>query len=63
MTISSYESREWLSVPEWRKRHPQIGKNKVYDSIRDGTLKSLKLGGKILIASDALDILSSEHPH
>ena len=57
MTRDSHSNREWLSVPEWRQRHPQIGKNKVYELVRDGTLKSLRLGGKILVASDALDIL------
>ena len=60
MTTDSHSSREWLSVPEWRDRHPHIGKNKVYESVHDGTLLSLRLGSKILIASDALEVLSSE---
>ena len=60
MTINPSSKREWLSVPEWRKMHPQIGKNKVYESVRNGTLLSLRLGSKILIASDALEVLSSK---
>jgi len=59
MIIEPSSKREWLSVPEWRKRHPQIGKNKVYESVRNGTLLSLRLGSKILVASDALEVLSS----
>ena len=60
MTEYSYSKREWLSVPQWRERHPQIGKNKVYELVRNGTLESLRLGGKILVSSDALDRLSEQ---
>jgi len=54
---SMHTRREWLTVSQWRERFPAIGKNKVYELVRDGSLKSIRLGGKILIASDALDVL------
>jgi len=50
-------------VPEWRRRHPYLGKNKVYKAIGDGTLKSIRIGGKILVASDALDELATATDH
>ena len=53
--------REWLTVEEFRRRH-NLGKNLVYDAVRDGRLVSARLGGKILIASDALDQLASRTP-
>ena len=49
--------REWLTVAQFRERNPQLGKNLIYDAVRDGRLPSIKLGGKILIPSDALDQL------
>tara|TARA_Y100000588_G_scaffold374143_1_gene448864 strand:- start:1176 stop:1454 length:279 start_codon:yes stop_codon:yes gene_type:complete len=52
--------REWLTVPEWMDRHPHIGKGKVYESVRNGTLLSIRLGTKILVASDALDVLAGK---
>ena len=58
MTTEPASSREWLTVPEWRRRHPYLGKNKVYKAVGDGTLKSIRIGGKILVASDALDVLA-----
>ena len=60
MTIGPASSREWLTVPEWRRRHPYLGKNKVYTAVGDGTLKSIRIGGKILVASDALDVLAAD---
>ena len=62
MIIEPSPKREWLTVPEWRSRHPFLGKNKVYLAVRDGTLMSVKIGGKILIASDALDELAIFKP-
>ena len=58
MATEAASSREWLTVPEWRRHHPYLGKNKVYKAIGDGTLKSIRIGGKILVASDALDVLA-----
>ena len=58
MTAEAPRRREWLTVPEWRRRHPYLGKNKVYKAVGDGTLKSVRIHGKILVASDALDALA-----
>ena len=48
--------REWLTVREFMARH-KLGKNLVYESVRDSRIPSIKVGGKILIPSDALDRL------
>jgi|1_EtaG_2_1085319.scaffolds.fasta_scaffold03622_12 excisionase family DNA binding protein len=50
--------REWLTVTQFKERYrKQLGKNLIYDAVREGQLPSIKLGGKILIPSDALDQL------
>ena len=49
--------REWLTAEQFRKRNPRLGKNLIYNAVRDGQLPSIRLGGKILIPSDALDKL------
>ena len=54
------QTREWLTVNEFKKRHPNLGKTLIYEAVRSGSLRSLKLGGKILIASDSLDELANE---
>ena len=52
------QEREWLPVGEFIRRNPLVGRlNFVYDACRRGDLKSIRVGGKILIASDALDQL------
>ena len=48
--------REWLTVEEFRQRH-KLGKNLVYDAVRENRLPSIKISSKILIPSDALDQL------
>ena len=55
--MSTAEQREWLTIKEFRSRFPQFGVNLTYDAVRRGELPSIKVGGKILIPSDALDIL------
>ena len=55
------ENREWLPVKEWLSRNPHFGRlNFVYEKVADQTLKSIKVGTKILIASDALDLIAAE---
>ena len=52
-------SREWLSVGEFVQRNPHVGgRNFVYEQCRQGKLTSVKIGGKVLVASDALDQLA-----
>ena len=59
--MTTTRHREWLPVREWKKRHPYFGAvNFIYEKSRDGTLLSIKVGGRVLIASDALDILAEE---
>lgn len=57
--VYNNDSYEWLTVAEFRKRHG-LGRTLVYEERRKGKLKSIKLGGKILIRSDSLDILAEE---
>ena len=47
---------EWLTVREFTERY-KLGKNLVYESVRDSRIPSIRVGGKILIPSDALDRL------
>ena len=53
------DEREWLTVLEFRERH-RLSKNLVYEQIREGKIQSTKVGGKILVASDALDQLAAQ---
>ena len=55
--MTTTTNREWLTVARFRERNPQLGKNLVYEAVRDGRLPSIRIGGKILIPSDALDQL------
>lgn len=51
-------STEWVSVKEFLERHRGlIGRNSVYDRVKDGTLPAVKLGRRILIPGDALERL------
>ena len=48
--------REWLSVKDFAHRYG-FGKAFVYQIVRKGSIPSVKLRGKILVPSDALDLL------
>lgn len=51
----------WEPVKAWWERHPEVGSlNHVYRKIGDGTLRSIRVGNKILVASNALDLLDEE---
>lgn len=45
-------------VPDFLRAHPYLGKNLVYEQIREGKIPSIKVGGKILVPSDALEQLA-----
>ena len=49
--------REWLSVKQFKAKHPNLGTNLIYRGCETGELASIRIGGRILIASDALDLL------
>jgi excisionase family DNA binding protein len=49
--------REWLTVREFKGRNPNLGRNLIYEQVRTGKLPSIRVGGRILIPSDALDQL------
>jgi hypothetical protein len=52
-------AREWLRVRVFHQRHPEVGSlNFVYQMARAGELLSIRLSSRILIASDALDLLA-----
>ena len=53
--------REWLQVKAFHARHPEAGTlNFIYQMVKAGDLLSVKLGGRVLIASDALNILAEQ---
>ena len=53
------DQRQWLTVREFTERYG-VGKNLVYEAVRDSRLPSIRLGGKILIPSDAFERLLRE---
>ena len=49
--------RKWLSVKKFKKTEaPELGINLIYRGCETGELLSIRIGGRILIASDALDL-------
>ena len=48
--------REYLSVKEFKDRLGVSG-NLIYEQVRKGVLPSVRLGGRILIPVDALELL------
>ena len=48
MTVTSF-----ISVREFTKRHG-LSRNLIYEQLRKGALPSVRLGGRILIPTDAL---------
>ncbi len=48
--------RDWLSVDQFYKRNKgKLGRNTIYDRVKDGSIPSVRVGRRILIPSDALD--------
>ena len=51
----------WLTVAQFLELHTgQVGRNTVYERIRDKTIPSVRLGRKILIPADALERMLAE---
>jgi hypothetical protein len=64
--MSDRESRErrWLSAKQWIDENPGFaGKNFVYDACRRGDLPSIRIGRKIFIPDDALEIIANRTEH
>jgi hypothetical protein len=54
---------QWISVKEFQARNPGLGLNLIYRSCKNGDLPSIRIGSKVMIRSDALDLmLSSKTP-
>ena len=61
--MADNEEREWITVKSFHERHPEAGgRNFIYEKARTGELASIRLGSRILIASDALDQLAPQKP-
>lgn len=59
--IVSEMERQWLPVKRWQSLHPYFGAvNFVYEQVRKNVLLHIKVGGKVLIASDALEVLAEQ---
>jgi hypothetical protein len=56
------KEREWLTIREFSERNRgKLGRNLIYKQVKKGRLLSVRVGNKIMIASDALDrLLESE---
>ena len=49
-------NREWLTVDKFYQLNKgRLGRNTIYEGIRDGSIPSIRVGRRILIPSDALD--------
>ena len=59
MTLENRATPEWITVPEFLKRHKGlVAKNFVYEAVRDGRIPGLRLSPKkILIRADSFDLL------
>ena len=59
MTSENRIIPEWITVPEFLKRHKGlVAKNFVYEAVRDGRIPGLRLSPKkILIRADSFDLL------
>ena len=52
------QQSEWLPSIEFLERHKGvIGKSKFYDGIAEGTIPHLRIGSKILVPANALDMM------
>ena len=49
-------TKSFISVREFNKRHG-LSRNLIYEQLRKGVLPSVRLGGRILIPVDALELL------
>ena len=52
--------KEWLTVKEFHQEHPYLKLNFLYELAATKRLCSFKVGGKVLIASDALEQLAED---
>ncbi len=59
--------RTYISVPEFLERNRDpitgsrvIGRDAIYTAIRTGQLPHIRIGRKLLVPSDALDILAAQ---
>ena len=58
MASTEKKLRRWLPPRKWHEKNLEFGSlNFVYQCAADGRLPSIKVGGRVLIASDALDQL------
>ncbi len=55
---------EWTTVPNFLKEHKGlVAKNLIYTAISKGTIPSIRVGRKILIPANCLELLLRiEHP-
>lgn len=56
--MSQIDEHKYLTTSEFLVQHQgRIGRNALYDYLRDGTIPCLRIGRKILIPADALDLI------
>ena len=59
MATTPRAERDWITVQAFHQQHPHTGsRNHLYNLCATGVLRHVRLGGKILIASDALELLA-----
>ena len=56
MQVSGNTDKDWLTVREFCDRF-RLSSTLVYQEVNSGSIPSIRVGGKILIRSNALDAL------
>lgn len=49
---------KWLRTHEFLKENPQVGRNTLFTLARRGDLITVRVGRRLLVRSDALDVLA-----
>ena len=52
-------SIRWETVRQFQQRNPNLSVNFIYSLCAQGELRSIKVRGKVLVASDALERLAA----
>ena len=61
--MTTIAEREWLTVKQFAERNPSLTRGFVYELCSEGKLHSIKVRGKVLVASDALELIASSKAH
>jgi excisionase family DNA binding protein len=56
--MTQIETFRWTTVPKFLERHKElVSKNTLHSWIKDGAVPHIRIGRKILVREDALDLM------